>query len=48
MLHDREVRNRMRLAEAAGVPFTNYGMAIAHMNGILARSVEPVLTRQKG
>ena len=43
MLNDAEVQNRMRLAQAAGVPFTNYGTAIAHMNGILARSVAPVL-----
>ena len=27
------------IAEAAGVPFTNYGTAIACMNGILRRSL---------
>ena len=42
MLNDKEVQNRMNLAVAAGVPFTNYGTAIAHMNGILARSIAPI------
>lgn len=43
MLNDREVNNRMLAAQASSVPFTNYGTAIAFMNGILARSVAPVL-----
>ncbi|MCR4684096.1 MAG: [FeFe] hydrogenase H-cluster maturation GTPase HydF [Lachnospiraceae bacterium] len=43
MLNDQEVANRMNKAIDAGVPFTNYGMAIAHMNGILKRSTAPVL-----
>lgn len=42
MLHDNEMKNRMNAAAAAGVPFTNYGTAIAHMNGILARSIAPI------
>ncbi len=42
MLHDNEVRNRMNAAVRAGVPFTNYGTAIAHMNGILTRSIAPI------
>ena len=42
MLNDREVQNRMRRAKAAGIPFTNYGTAIAKMNGILERSLVPV------
>ncbi len=42
MLTDREVRSRMRAAVDAGVPFTNYGTAIAHVNGILERSVQPI------
>lgn len=47
MLGEREVRYRMRAAEAAGVPMTNYGTAIAHMNGILERAtdVPGLLTR---
>ena len=48
MLNEREVRYRMKCAEDAGVPFTNYGTAIAFMNGILRRSVEmfPQLVRE--
>ena len=41
MLNDNEVRNRMEAATSAGVPFTNYGVAIAHMTGILERSIAP-------
>ena len=40
MLNEREMRRRMKLAENAGVPFTNYGIAIAKMKGILERSIE--------
>ena len=42
MLNDNEVGNRMMAAREASVPFTNYGTAIAHMNGILERSIAPV------
>ncbi len=42
MLNDREVMNRMRLAVDSGVPFTNYGTAIAQMKGILSRSLQPI------
>ncbi|MBR3294556.1 MAG: [Oscillospiraceae bacterium] len=42
MLNDREMQNRMNAARAAGVPITNYGIAIAHMNGILRRSIAPL------
>ena len=41
MLNEREVRYRYRCAEESGIPITNYGTAIAHMNGILRRSLEP-------
>ena len=40
MLSSREMIYRMKCAEDAGIPFTNYGVAIAYMNGILKRSVE--------
>lgn len=40
MLNEREVRYRMQCAVDQNVPFTNYGTAIAHMKGILKRSVE--------
>ena len=41
MLTEREMQYRVRQAEDAGVPMTNYGMAIAHTHGILKRSLEP-------
>lgn len=38
-LPEREMQRRLDTAAAAGVPIVNYGIAIAHMNGILARSL---------
>lgn len=38
MLNAREIHYRMTSALRQGVPFTNYGTAIAHMNGILERA----------
>ena len=40
MLNEREVNYRMKSALDQNVPFTNYGIAIALMNGILKRSIE--------
>lgn len=40
MLTSREMVYRMKCAEDAGIPFTNYGVAIAYMKGILPRSLE--------
>ncbi len=39
MLTERELTYRKKTAEGEGVPFTNYGIAMAFMNGILKRSV---------
>lgn len=39
MLNEREVTFRMKSATDQNVPFTNYGIAIALMNGILKRSI---------
>jgi len=39
-LNEAEMKNRIRRAVEAGVPIVNYGIAIAHMHGILKRSVE--------
>ena len=39
MLTSREMIYRMKCAEDAGIPFTNYGVAIAYMKGILERSL---------
>ena len=40
MLNSREVISRMNRSIEIGVPFTNYGIAIAYMRGILNRSIE--------
>ena len=39
MLNEREVRFRMKCAVESGIPFTNYGITIAYMQGILRRSL---------
>ena len=39
MLPGREVLYRMKCAADQGVPMTNYGIALAHLQGILARSI---------
>ena len=41
MLNEQEMQSRGRRAADCGVPMTNYGIAIAQMHGILARSLEP-------
>lgn len=40
MLNGREMKYRLKCAKDAGIPITNYGTAIAHMQGILERSLE--------
>lgn len=40
-LNKREMKYRLSCAEDAGIPITNYGTAIAHMNGILPRCLQP-------
>ena len=42
MLNDKEMQRRVKTAVEAGVPIVNYGVAIAKMNGILDRSLEPL------
>ena len=39
-LNEMEMKNRIKRVVSAGVPIVNYGIAIAHMHGILGRSVE--------
>ena len=39
-LNEREVLYRMKEATRQGVPFLNYGLLIAHMQGILERATE--------
>ena len=40
MLNEREMKYRLLCAKDQNIPVTNYGMAIAHMKGILKRSLE--------
>jgi [FeFe] hydrogenase H-cluster maturation GTPase HydF len=39
MLNEREMKYRHRCAEDQGAPMTNYGILIAYIQGILARSI---------
>lgn len=41
MLNAREIRYRMACCADQGIPVTNYGILIAHLNGILSRTLEP-------
>lgn len=40
MLNEREMKNRIDSAKNQGIPFTNYGIAISYMKGILERSIK--------
>ena len=40
MVTTTEMQYRMKFAQEQNIPFTNYGIAIAYMNGILERSLE--------
>ena len=42
MLTEREMQYRRRFCEENNVPITNYGTAIAQINGILSKSLEPI------
>ena len=42
MLNEREMKYRLKCAEDAKIPITNYGTCIAYIHGILERSLEPV------
>ena len=39
MLNEAEMGSRMRRAADSGIPMVNYGVAIAHIHGILRRSI---------
>ena len=41
MLNEKEMRRRMEICAASGVPMVNYGVAIAKMHGILDRAAKP-------
>lgn len=42
ILNEREIHHRYHNAVEQQIPITNYGIAIAYMNGILKRTVEPL------
>ncbi len=44
MLNEREMQYRIKCAADQNIPFTNYGITIAYINGILKRTVEPFPT----
>ena len=44
MLNEASMKHRMEVARRCGVPMVNYGVAIAQMHGILARSLEPFVS----
>ncbi len=41
MMNRREMLNRLRKAQEAGVPVTNYGVAISFLQGVIKRSLAP-------
>lgn len=41
MLNEREMQYRIKCAADQNIPFTNYGITIAYINGILKRTIEP-------
>ncbi len=41
MLNEREMKYRQKCAKDQGIPMANYGILIAHTQGILKRSIEP-------
>lgn len=47
MLNEKEMKSRMQKANEKSVSIVNYGVAIAHMHGILKRSLAPFPDIQK-
>jgi [FeFe] hydrogenase H-cluster maturation GTPase HydF len=47
MITRKQLHNRLRSAIKAGVPVTNYGMAIAYIQGIYNRAIAPFVKREK-
>ncbi|PID91128.1 MAG: [FeFe] hydrogenase H-cluster maturation GTPase HydF [Bacteroidetes bacterium] len=48
MITRKQLINRLRPAVEAGIPVTNYGMAIAYMHGIYERAVAPFTRLEPG
>ena len=47
MITRRQLHNRLLPAIKAGIPVTNYGMAIAYVQGIYNRAIKPFISRSK-
>jgi [FeFe] hydrogenase H-cluster maturation GTPase HydF len=47
MITRRQLHNRLQPAIKAGVPVTNYGMAIAYVQGIYERAIAPFVKGEK-
>lgn len=47
MLNESQMKSRIDAAKSTGVPIVNYGVAIAHMNGILKKTLAPFPEIQK-
>jgi [FeFe] hydrogenase H-cluster maturation GTPase HydF len=47
MITRKQLHNRLQPAIKAGVPVTNYGMAIAYVQGIYKRAIAPFVKRTK-
>jgi [FeFe] hydrogenase H-cluster maturation GTPase HydF len=47
MITRKQLHNRLQSAVKAGVPVTNYGMAIAYVQGIYNRAIAPFVKREK-
>ncbi len=47
MITHKQIIQRLKPAIDAGIPVTNYGMAIAYINGIFDRAIEPFVKGRK-
>ena len=47
MITQKQIKNRLKPAIEAGIPVTNYGMAIAWVQGIYHRAIEPFVKPQE-
>ena len=47
MITRKQIHNRLQVAIKAGVPVTNYGMAIAYVQGIYKRAIAPFVKGEK-
>lgn len=47
MLNEKEMKSRIARAKGQEIPMVNYGVAIAHMHGILKKSLSPFPDMQK-